>query len=251
MKDRTPQLFAVVSWGRAATRWIAKVLDSHPDIYCVHAGNWGKVLDGERLDGAPYLRIIANEGSSHLAAGDVHGVSRHHIPEMRRSFGKKFNAAVVVREPIARLRSTFAFFEEVQTPETWNIRYVDGLISSGRVAVPADTFRCKFFVHASNLLNAILPEREVGRIFRSEDLTRSKQALGEFVKEITRGKVSPTAGWLDSALEIERINEDALQREHGQLSDWQIEVVLKVVEPRAWEMYQSLGYPPPRFVHRA
>ena len=32
------RLFAVVSWGAAATMWLAKTLNAHPEMLCLHAG---------------------------------------------------------------------------------------------------------------------------------------------------------------------------------------------------------------------
>jgi hypothetical protein len=247
-----PQMFAVISWGCAATAWIARVLNSHPDIYCVHAANqfWHVLGQCERLDGLPYLRIIGSQGYSHVAAGDVHGISRHHIPELRRSFAEGFNAAVVVREPIPRLHSQLALFEEFEAYKTWDVNYVDGVISRAGVVLPADDYRTRFFVHAANMLNAILEEREVGRIYRSEDLTRCAEVLGDFVEEITLSKVSPSAAWLQSAIETKRINAHKGHGQHRTLTDWEIDVIRKVVDTRSWEIYEALGYPRPEFAVR-
>src|SRR5688572_5871200 len=36
---KVKHVFGVISWGCAATAWLAGTLNSHPDIFCVHAGN--------------------------------------------------------------------------------------------------------------------------------------------------------------------------------------------------------------------
>jgi len=239
------QQFAVVSWGCAATSWLAKVLNGHAEIYCVHAANscWQVLGSSERLDGLPYMRVIGRQGCHHLAAGDVHGVSRHHIPGIRRAFGDRFNAAVVVREPISRLRSQLALFADFEKYQAWDIGYVDGLISRTGVTLPADNYRCRFFVHAANMLNAILEEQEVGRVYRCEDLTQRVEALGDFVEEITRGKVSPITGWLRSAIETPRVNTHGDPHRDSAIADWQVDIIRRVVDPRSWEIYAALGYP--------
>jgi len=239
-------LFAVVSWGCAGTSWLATVLNSHPGIFCVHAANhsWHVLGSVERLDGSPYIRIIGNQASGHTAAGDVHGVSRHHIPELRRSLANHFNAAVVVREPIPRLHSQLALFARFEKHRSWDIGYVDGVISRTGIILPADNYRYRFFVHAVNMLNAILEEREVGRVYRSEDLTQRTETLGDFVEEITCGAVSPGAGWLRSAIETPPLNRHAEPHQEPKFVDWQVEVIRRVVDPRAWEIYEALGYPP-------
>jgi hypothetical protein len=248
-KHPYPQMFAVISWGCAATRWLATVLNRHPDVYCVHAANihWNVLGNCERLDGVPYLRVIGSQGYTHIAAGEVHGVSRHLVPECRRIFGEKFNAAVVVREPIARLRSQLALYEDAKGVRMWNIDYLDAILSRTGIVVAPEDYKSRLFVHATNMLTAILDERDVGRIYRSEDLTSNSEVLGEFVEEITLGKISPAAEWLQSAMETRKVNVHAGQCPRRELSDWEIDVIRKVVDPRVWEMYESLGYTRPEF----
>lgn len=245
-----PQLFYVVSWGCAATAWLATVLNRHPDIYCVHAANlhWQVLGNSERLDGVPYLRVIGSQGSSHVAAGGVHGLSRHMVPECRRTFGDKFSAAVVVREPLARLRSQLALYEHFEGLRVWDVAYLDAILSRKGITIAPDDYESRLFVHAANMLNAILDERAVGKIYRAEDLTSNHQILGEFVEEITRGQVSPSSEWLQSAVQSGKVNVHAGRRSARALDDWQIDVIQKVVEAESWEMYETLGYARPEFV---
>jgi len=245
-----PQLFAIISWGCAATAWLATVLNRHPDIYCVHEANqaWHVLGNVARLDGIDYLRVIGKQGHSHLAAGDVHGVSRHLVPECRRTFGDKFNAVVLLREPISRLHSQLALYRDFEGIKAWNLEYLDAVLArTGIVLAPGD-YPSRLFVHAVNMLNAVLEEREVGTIYRAEDLTSNPDVLGAFVEEITRGCVSPTAEWLESALQTKKVNIHAGRHPRCELSDWQIGVIRKIVDPRAWEAYEALGYARPGFV---
>jgi hypothetical protein len=244
-----PQLFCVVSWGCAATAWLATVLNRHPDIYCVHAANlyWHVLGNCEKLDGVPYLRIIGSQGHAHVAAGGVHGLSRHLVAECRRSFGDKFNAAVVVREPISRLLSQLALYRDFEGLRVWDVDYLDTILSRTGIALAPGDYQSRLFVHAANMLNAILEECDIGKIYRSEDLTSNSQVLGEFVEEITRGKVSPDHDWLQSAIEFKKVNVHAGRHARRQLDEWQIDVIRKVVDPTAWEIYESLGYARPDF----
>jgi hypothetical protein len=93
------------------------------------------------------------------------------------------------------------------------------------------------------MLNAILEEREVGQVYRSEDLTQRAEVLGEFMEEITRGKVSPSTDWLRSAMKTSRVNRHADPHQDRRLSDWQVDVIRKTVDPRSWELYEALEYP--------
>jgi hypothetical protein len=244
------QLFAVISWGCAATAWLSRVLNSQPDIFCVHAFNtyWNVLGGGEKLDGVPYLRIIGSQGHAHVAAGDVHGISRSLVPELRRTFGNRFNAAVVVREPLARLRSQLALFEEYQSlNHAWNLSYIDGLIDRHGIVLPVNDFLHRAFIHGANMLNAILEEKAVGKIYRSEDLTNSDSILGDFITEITRGRVVPEADWLRAAVGTKRVNAHSGRSAPAPFADWQIDAIRKVVDPHSWELHAELGYPLPQF----
>ena len=248
-----PQLFSVISWGCAATAWLAAVLNRHPDIYCVHATNhhWHVLGDFEKVDGVPYLRVLGSQGHAHLAAGDVHGVSRMLVPECRRSFGNKFNAAVVVRDPISRVHSQLALYQDFEGFRAWDLDYLDPVISRTGIALDRGNYASRFFIHAANMLNAVMEERSVGKLYRSEDLTSNSEVLGEFVEELTRGKVSPASDWLQSAIQSKKVNVHAARRPRRELGDWEIDVIRRVVDPQAWEVYESLGYTSPEFVCRS
>ena len=204
--------------------------------------------NGEKLDGARYLRVIGSQGHAHVAAGGVHGMDRSLIPECRRIFGHKFNAAVVVREPIARMRSQVALHRDFEGLQVFDLNYIDAVLDRTGIAVEPGDYQSRLFVHAANMLNAVLEEGEVGKIYRSEDLTSDRDVLGEFVEEITRGKVSPDSPWLNSALDTNKVNVHAGRYPRRELDDWQIEVIRRVVDPRAWDIYESLGYARPEFV---
>lgn len=164
------------------------------------------------------------------------------IPECRRIFGKQFNAAVVVREPLSRIRSQISLHRDFEGVQTLDLHYLDAILERTGLLIEPGDYQSRLFVHAANMLNAVLDEREVGKIYRSEDLTSDTEVLGEFVEEITRGKVSPDSEWLKVALETKKVNVHAGRYPLRELDDWQIDVIRKVVDPRAWDIYESLGY---------
>jgi hypothetical protein len=59
---RHSQLFAVVSWGCAATKWLAKVLNSHPEILCFHAGNGAVATFHSSMNSLQYFRVLSHLG---------------------------------------------------------------------------------------------------------------------------------------------------------------------------------------------
>jgi hypothetical protein len=245
-----PFLFCVVSWGCAATQWLANTLNAHPDIYCVHCANqfWERLAGARSLDGWAYLRILGCESPASRACGDVHGVSRETIPDLRHKLGERFNCAILVREPLARLRSQMALFETFPVKSAWNVDGVRKFTDNG-VRLPHDTIVNRLFLHGANMLNNILLEEPLAPVWRSEDLTTNGMMLVRFIEELTRGHVQPELEWAER---VARRAPSNRHRAHNakprEFEHWQIEAVKKIVEPRAWELYENLGYNTPDFV---
>jgi hypothetical protein len=153
---RHSQLFAVVSWGCAATNWLAKVLNNHPEILCLHAGNGAVAKFHNSMNSLQYFRVLSFLGDGYTAVGDVHGLPRSEISKLKEAFGERFNAVIVVREPVARLRSQMALYEELRGLGVWNLSYVETLVESKNIAI--DSEESRMFVHAANMLNAVTEE---------------------------------------------------------------------------------------------
>jgi hypothetical protein len=252
--DSPPHIFAVVTWGCAASSWLARALNSHPDIFCVHAENslWSVLGEARYLDGAEYLTVVGCQGCTHTAAGDVHGVSRHTVPEIKAEFGEQFSCAVVVREPISRLHSQLSLFKKRQHLRSWNLDYLEDTIK--KLALPNDSYPTHLFVHGANMLNAIVEEHLIAPVYRSEDLTSNPEILCKFVDHITNGKIEADLPWATTSVSREKLNAHSesavrsLNPESSNLEDWQMETIRKVVLPQAWELYQKLNYPIPNFI---
>jgi hypothetical protein len=248
-----PFLFCVVSWGCAATQWLAHTLNAHPDIFCAHCENqfWERLGGARGLDGWRYLRILGCASPASRACGDVHGVSRESIADLRAKLGEHFNCAILVREPLPRLRSQMALFESWPVKSAWNVEYVQKFIDQG-VRLPQDNIINRLFLHGVNMLNNISQEEPVAPIWRAEDLTSNAVILTRFIEELTRGRVEVEPQW------AERVVRRPASNQHGaadarprQLEPWQIDAINKVVEPRAWRSYEKLGYKTPDFVELA
>lgn len=245
----TRHSFAAISWGCAATKWLALVLNAHPDIFCVHAANvhWSAMDVTCPLDGLEYLRIIAAMGAGYPVVGDVHGIARHHVPRLRKLLKKQFNACVLIREPMARLKSQLALFQKYQQFQAWDVAYVDALLKTYRITLPARDYESRLFVHGVNMLNAIEEERQVGKVYRSEDFTSNTGVLGELIDDLTCGTIRPEQSWLLDMVEKRRINCHVGSRP-VRFQDWQMDVIKKLVREEAWDNYMSLGYAKPPFI---
>ena len=239
------RLFAVVSWGAAATKWLAKALNSHPDMLCLHAGTNALSRFGPGIDSRQYYHALSVLAHGYRAVGDVHGIARHHIPALKEAFGDRFNAVVLVREPVARVRSLMALFEQFRGLDGWNLSYVEEMIETKQLRLPPGE-ESRMFVHAANMLNAIAEEKVVGRVYKTEDLTSSAETLAALVRDVSGGDIEPAAEWLASCLRSPRVNVHSTRQEWLP-SDWQLEVLRAVVTDDAWSMYEELGYPVPSF----
>jgi hypothetical protein len=242
---RHNQLFAVVSWGCAATTWLAKVLNSHPEIMCLHAGNNTVGNFHSSMDSLRYFRVLSVLGFEYKAAGDVHGLPRSEVPKLKEAFGARFNFVIVVREPLARLRSIMALHEKLRGMNVWNLSYLDPLIEAKNIAAHSE--KAKMFVHAANMLNAITEEISLGTIYKAEDLTTNPNTLDTLIAEISGGRVETDPGWIETCFKLRQVNPHA-KSEGLALNDWEIEVVRAVTRPESWRLYEELGYDRPSFV---
>jgi hypothetical protein len=236
-------MFAVVSWGCAGTSWLAAVLNSHPDIYSVHAANifWEKLAGTPRLDGIPYIRLIGSQGYAHKAAGDVHGVSRDTLAALRKEFGDNFGCAVVVRDPLPRIRSQIALFESFNNKGWGDLSYIDAICEKKGLLSKSVSYEQRLFLHAANMLNAILEEREIAPVYRIEDLTSNPEALCSLVTNITNGKVFASIDWAQESIRRGRINAH-IRNSAAAFDAWQRRALEMVVKLETWEAYKALGY---------
>jgi len=111
-----PHLFAIVTWGCSGSTWLAKVLNSHNEIFCLHCYNQhlSYVVNNSYLNGISYLKSIAVTATGYKLAGDVHGINREELPLIREFFGEKFRDAVLVRDPLSRLKSMIFCLEKLK-----------------------------------------------------------------------------------------------------------------------------------------
>ena len=252
MEAGKARVFAVVSWGCAATHWLARTLNAHPDIFCVHAGNfsWHRYGRAPYLDGPEYLTTIREMGSSYGAAGDVHGVDLRTIGAVRKTFGDQFACAIVVREPIARLYSQIALFKANLHTRAWNVDYVQRFIDQG-VVLPVDSYENRLTLHGISMLNSIVSEQAAARVWRCEDLTTQAETLAAFATEIAGGAVWVDPGWAQAAISLPGVHQHAegdRAAPDRRPQDWQIDAIRKIVSPQAWDQYAQLGYVTPDFL---
>jgi outer membrane murein-binding lipoprotein Lpp len=247
-RENPTRAFAVLSWGAAGTKWLAKALNSSSEILCVHSINGGMATlhDAPRSHGLEYLLLLLNNGAVYLAAGDVHGVSRDEIPAIRAALGDLFRCAILVREPMARLRSQNALFGEhsARSGKPWGeLDYLNPLIRSLGMDDESIPYAERLFIHGANQLNAIIEEIGIGPVYRMEDLTTSVEALRALVDHLTGSVVKTSAEWARAAIDTSRANAHVTTA--APFTERQLDIVRRVVRPDAWRFYRNLGYDAP------
>lgn len=249
-----PQLFAVISWGAAATLWLSHVLNMHPEIFCVHAMNiiWDKLQKkripnfSSQLDGLEYLRIVSTLGTGCQVAGDVHGISGRQVPYLREILGEKFNAVVVIRDPIRRLKSQIALFQKFVKFKSYNINYVKKIIKDKKISIPDNNYENKLFIHGVNMLNTIKDEVNLGKIFKMEDLVSDTSSLKSLIHEISKEKLTIDDELLSKMISKKSVNPH--KANEIEFSTWQISVIKNVVDEKSWDLYSKFGYKKPDFI---
>jgi len=243
-----PDVFAVVSWGCTATKWLAATLCAHPRIFCVHSFRYiqGPFFPQEaQLADLDSLNLIQLLGRGYALAGDVHGIDVGSVPQIRDYFGERFRAAAVTREPVQRLLSQISIFEQHHYAETvWNdVGRVRDLPGFRCVARHFADRKKRFFMYAAGKLNSILTERRLCPVYRMEDLTSRPEVLGELVSHLAGEKFAVDPGWAREVVARPAVN----RHRHGPfrptLSEpWQFEVLDALVQPEARDAYRRLGY---------
>ena len=249
-------LFAIITWGSTGTSWISKILNHHPEIFCVH--ELALVLDQSKLfssndfwdkfDPIDYMKIVART-SHHEVKGDVHSFRPEDIPQLKEYFGKNFTSVVIEREPISRLKSTISLYNSTKQYKLYDIEFIDDIISKKKIDLPKFDYEHKLFVIGVNLLNAI--EREVnynaGKMFRMEDLVSDPKYLKSLIEEISSGELSADDELLYKMIKTPPANIRA-SKEKIEFEDWQIDVIKKTVDEKAWDLYSKIGYAKPHFL---
>ncbi len=244
------RLFSIVSWGCAGTSWLAKVLNSHRDILCLHDFPIG-YRDIEERNPFDYMRSLYLTSYAYSLAGDIHGINRDAIPELKNIYGEVFRSAVLVREPYQRLLSMLATVRFNHGLDN-DYSYIDGLAK--RLGIEGElTWDNRMFIHSVNMLNAIVDEKKYAgdMIFRMEDLTCDPESLNRLLRHISADQIQPDEKWLSDAVDIPPTHS---HRRHYEkeiiLTDEELEMISVILSGEAVREYEKLNYDLSELLHR-
>lgn len=246
-----PRLFGVVTWGNAGSMWLAKLLNSHPGIFCLHhlKGQWADILGQKRLDDLRYYEVIERQASAYDLAGDVHGVELEGLPRLERRYGERFRAAVLVRHPVPRILSHLGSVAEKGRPYyDLNYRRLRRGLSSELRTLLNDEERL-FFVHVMGLVNRVVVERDAAPVFTLEDLSQDRSSVARLLDHLSAGSLDP-GNLLDGEAWHRPVNSRFSEAPPDRdpraafdaLPDWGRIAFAALLEPAARDAYEALGY---------
>lgn len=196
------QRFVVARMGSTGSAWLAKLLNSHPDVFCSHEGVAARAYPARSYGPVDILRFLDwlawdTMHGAYAAIGDVGSVWQSHAVALR-----EFQTAVLMRHP-ARLLSTrlatYAHdqpFIEIETDA--DVRRVWDIDMS--TCEPLDrVFLHDLFIFASQTWVA---DRGV-RLIRIEDMSDTAHCLLE-LKHLTGVDYDP--GLVEQAIRV-RVNQ--------------------------------------------
>jgi hypothetical protein len=109
----THRRFLVARLGSTGSSWLAKLLNSHPDVYCTHEGILARVFPATSYRGEDAVTLIEALSSdtmhhAYLAAGDVGSVFWHILGLPKETFA----TGLLVRHPARVLNRRLAVLRE-------------------------------------------------------------------------------------------------------------------------------------------
>ncbi len=247
-----PRLFAVISWGHAATFWLSKMLNAHQEVFCVHdiKHQWSQVTNSEKLnDDILYMKVLEKAGLGCRLSGDCHGVNRERIDDIKEVYGERFRSVVIVRHPIPRILSYLSHAEK-KGIDNYNLdfEHIENSLDD-RLKGRLNTKKQLFFVHVMDCVNIIKYEADLGPLFTMERLTKDTGELNNLLRYLSNGELEFKPAMLEGAFS-KQINPHQKCSDHHisvkeiyeSLPEWQKKAFSYLLNPTSNQLYQDLGY---------
>lgn len=220
--ERPPDLSFICSHGRTSTRWLAQVLNLHPDTLCAHGailppfvekpgfkGRYGKIPEAERrarfatLSVTDMIETMWRQSRAPYNAW-IHAISVRTLMERMEAerYVRNVTICSIVRHPVSRANSYWKHFcRLLDTPAgiaraeqfraEWDAddgpqRYVDA-VNAAFPDVDFSKYENMFFVMAVRSLGLDYQELKYCHpIFRMEDLVADDDYFTQFLKTAFR-----------------------------------------------------------------
>lgn len=236
-------LFVLYSWGRTATAWLARVLNAHEDIFCIHQ----PILNEEHGNKSGKLRLMSEVflgggfGGHYRNVGFTHGVPSYFHHDIEAGFNANIRVATIQRHPIKRINSATKTLSSI--PRRFYNTYEE-LKKMSAHDFPDDNLSLAHYNFCKSC-NRIIHESKF-LIFKMEDLVTNPKTLNILVRYVT---------WDECGIELERLR--SLQKKpinqrfkkskspqeifDGWTADQQL-AFKTLLAPEAVAIYRKLGY---------
>jgi hypothetical protein len=257
-----PNLFAVISWGTAGTHWLARLLNAHPDVLCVHnlrnkvessqlllRNRWSRIAWRRVVGSRRYLRLIRNEGRAYRCAGDVHGVPARDVEDLATCFGERIRFAVLTRHPVTRVRSFVNLNERVGSGIDRPVLAVHLLRQLGREACEAMGSRRRlYFLYGVLQVLRVIEEQRVGPIFTLERLTTERDEVNRLLRHLSQGELAFDPETLEASYSQPTISHSPTKQTDdpaqvfASFEPSEQATFRQFLLPEARKLYEELGY---------
>jgi hypothetical protein len=254
------RFFVGYCWGGAGSTWVARLLNAHPDILCMHAPILPR-FDHMEFEDAQELLSFFFEGEldNYPFLGFTHGVSIQWAGRLEEQYGSRLRSFVLIREPVARLRSVVALQSHLARDrdegyqramiERWLPIWNQLCERSGR-DLPRD-YRSMSFYYAVKMLNEIEAETETGYpIFRLEDLVSKVGAVYELFAHVAPGAIRMAKGQI-RRIQRTKVGAHATEAPEGRWGYNTMPLTMKValdtlLTDKSRALYRMHGYDLPK-----
>ena len=265
-------IFYISSWGGTATHWLAKSLDSHPEIICYHGRRtWPqysacheqseqeKPGSQERspMDFANDLKAQSEQGR---VIGSIHGYHGLAMSTPVRALGGRF--AVSTRHPVLRTASLhrhhyLKVLDENNPGQLGSLNFFKNYAQSHAQTIQSIVSRTNIKFDLSELVYLWVATGAAGfdvecnklsdkHIFKMEEYTQDKDYYKEMFCFLTQNKISCDDSYLENVFNrgktnVHRSNRNSAEQEFLSWSESQ-QALFKILFVDHSEMYKSMGY---------
>ena len=254
MADRI--LFIGYCWGAAGSTWLARLLNGHPDIFCVHNPQFPRFDYFKFEDLAEVIEHVFRHqawAGAYPVVGFTHGVALEWHGRIRQKYGDQLRCFVLTRHPIMRIQSSYALHvsrkAERSTDSRWIEAYVQTyqeLVRLARKKLP-DDFESLAFYKSCAMVNSILAEHEQGLpLYRLEDLLSEEEAVQSLLAHISSGTCRLPSDVIETMQRtVVRGRAAQIRSAEETYASWRPEhreAYHYLVTGKALEVYRQVGY---------
>ena len=271
--------FLVTSPGYTATKWLAAVLNAHPQVYCSHSAG-SSVLDREYSltelkalaeekwqvrDQVPldsFWDRLEHEGGEHRIVGNVH---RYNLTALHRNLRrwdsqKGFQTLNLIRHPVSWVASGTAqltrMAEGVEQIRKILRRHMQRyrLLYASLGVVDPQLHETQAFCYLCFRFTVLADEAHIpgAEHVRMEEMTSSLTCLLEVVRKLTGENVEPDEAWLQKMVQGGPIHQhrktsfESSREQYGLWTGWQQRVFRSWAESsRIFVAYRVYRYERP------